>query len=125
MDICELYNIEKDFRPKLVLLVDELNNNAIEYWSLNWDINNMYVKINKTIKWLFIKVEVTDSGKWKSAQTSLGMENIRKERLEKWFENHKSIRWRWLFMIIEKIADKLYFKDSPNWWLVVWIEKEL
>lgn len=124
-EICSLYNISDNFMSRLILLVDELNNNAIEYGSLNLDTNIMYVKIDKTKDLINIKIEVTDSWKWKSAKHAIDMEEIRKQRLEVWFNNHSSIRWRWLFMIIEKIADKLYFKDAIKWWLTVWIEKTL
>jgi hypothetical protein len=53
-----------------------------------------------------------------------GDEKLRKNKQNKIIPNN-SIRWRWLFMIIDKLVDKLYFKDSKNWWLIVGIEKKL
>jgi hypothetical protein len=53
------------------------------------------------------------------------MRKKQKDVLEKWFRNHSSIRGRWLFMIIIKIMDELYFENSQKWWLIVWIKKDL
>jgi hypothetical protein len=78
-------------------------------------------------KWneIFLNIEVEDAWDWEKNKNALEMDELRKQRLEKWFEEHKSIRWRWLFMIITKLVDELYFKDSATWWLIVWVNKEL
>jgi hypothetical protein len=68
--------------------------------------------------------QVEDRWNWNSHMTALQMEELRKKK-ENTIISNKSIRWRGLFMIIDKLVDKLYFKDSKNWWLIVWIEKEL
>jgi hypothetical protein len=51
--------------------------------------------------------------------------NLAEKKKKRWFDNYKSIRWRWLFLIIDKMVDKLYFKDSKDWWLIVWLKKEI
>ena len=116
-----LFNFEKKWISRIILISDELNNNAIEYWSIDEDMNSMILMID----WNNICIEVTDSGKWKEAKTAKEMEELRVNRLNKWFDNHDSIRWRWLFMIITRLVDELYFKDTKEWGLVVWIKKTL
>lgn len=116
-----LFNFEKKWISRIILISDELNNNAIEYWSSEWDMNSMILMID----WNNIIIEVTDTGNWKEAKTSKEMEDLRINRLNKWFDNHSSIRWRWLFMIITRLVDDLYFKDTKSWWLIVWIKKTL
>jgi hypothetical protein len=68
-------------------------------------------------------IEVEDSGKWPKAKKSLDMEILRAHQLKLWYGNHSSIRWRWLFMIIVTLVDRLYFKDSQDGWLIVWVKK--
>lgn len=110
---------------RIILLSDELNNNAIEYGSLKGDNNIMRVKVIKKDNKIKINIEVEDSWKWLKHLTASAMEDNKKKIIKEGFKNHKSIRWRWLFMIILKIVDNLYFKDSSNGGLVVWFDKEL
>jgi hypothetical protein len=53
------------------------------------------------------------------------METLRAHQLKLWYWHHESIRWRGLFMITFKSVDRLYFKDTKNWWLIVWIKKNI
>jgi two-component sensor histidine kinase len=46
-EICTLYNISMKWRTRLVLIVDELNNNAIEYGSKKGDTNFLEVHIKR------------------------------------------------------------------------------
>jgi hypothetical protein len=86
----------------------------------------MRIYIKKTPENEFdINVEVEDAGNWKSPQKAKDMEKLRNNKLKEWFENHTFIRWRWLFMIITKLVDELYFKDSNKWWLIVWVNKKI
>jgi len=119
--------IEKTRIPRFILITDELNNNAIEYWSFKNDINYMVFKTNHIPKSSFIdiNIEVEDSWKWDRHKTSHEMNNIKDEKIKKWFNGYKAIRWRWLFLIIDKLVDNLYFKDKHKWWLIVWINKKL
>jgi len=118
---CDKLWFDKREASKLVLVVDELNNNAIEYGSENWWINKLRIKCEKKIK--NITIEVEDTWKWKKSKKVLDMETLRAHRLKKWYREHNSIRWRWLFLIIIKAVDRLYFKNSDKWWLIVWIKK--
>ena len=113
------------WKSRLTLIADELNNNAIEYWSLEWDINKINIKIiikNDEIE-LFLEVE--DTGKWKEAKTAKEMILKRNTKKLKWFHKNNWIRWRGLFMIIEKLVDELYFKDWEKWGLIVGIRKKI
>lgn len=119
-DFLEVWMLWKN---RFVLIVDELNNNAIEYWSLDQSVNTLRFEAILKDDNIYINIEVEDAWDWIKTKKASEMEELRKQKLEKWFEDHNSIRWRWLFLIITKIVDELYFKDSKNWWLVVWIKK--
>lgn len=113
------------WQNRFMLIVDELNNNAIEYGSLEWDLNKMMVFIQQRDENIEISIEVQDSWKWALAKTAQDMLEIKDQRIQKWFENHQSIRGRWLFLIIVKLVDQLYFKDAPDGGLIVWVHKKL
>lgn len=123
--ILDYLSIDLTWKNRFILVVDELVNNSIEYWSKDWDINILKFTAKKTNDWIKINIEVEDSWKWEKAKNSKEMEVLRWERLTKWFQNHDSIRWRGLFLIITKLVDKLYFKDSNKWGLIVWIDKQI
>lgn len=114
------------WQNRFMLIVDELNNNAIEYGSADGDLNQMRVYVEKFEEWKSqIIIEVQDTGKWNFAKSAEEMLALKEMKMEEWFDNHKSIRGRGLFMIILKLADELYFKDAPNGWLIVWVKKNL
>jgi two-component sensor histidine kinase len=46
---------------KMVLITDELNNNAIEYGSLEKDVNIMRISIKKDELYYYFVIEVEDS----------------------------------------------------------------
>jgi len=124
--ICSIMWLDSKWKTRMVLIVDELNNNAIEYGSSESDINKLSVYIKKESSSEFhIKMSVQDSGNWEHAKNAHEMEELRNARIEKWFKNHNSIRGRGLFMIISNLVDTLYFKDAPSKGLIVWVEKKL
>lgn len=120
-----IFNIKDLWKSRFILISDELNNNAIEYWTKFQELNKMKIALSKNDEWIFVNLEVIDSGNWEKAKTSQEMEDLRLERLDRWFDNHKWIRWRGLFQIIHKIVDDLYFRDSSPIWLIVWVNKQL
>ena len=99
-NILDIVWVEKTWKNRFVLIADEMNNNAIEYWSKNWEINSFRFVSEKINDEISIKIEVEDSWKWEKAKNSKEMEVLRDQRLKKWFQDHDSIRWRWLFLII-------------------------
>ncbi len=124
--ICKSYNIDPKWRTRFVLIIDEMNNNAIEYWSQKGDVNYLNIAIIPTQEGKFkVSVSVVDTGKWDHAKKSSDMEKIRGKYENKDFAQHHSIRWRGLFLIISHLVDTLYFKDSQKGWLIVGIEKVL
>jgi hypothetical protein len=123
--ICEILELGEKVRNRIIVVIDELNNNAIEYGSKFWDINKLKFIIKQEEKWIYINIEVIDSWKWAFPKTALEMKILKEKKLKDWFEWYHSIRWRGLFMIIINIVDKLYFKDSKDWGLIVWIEKTI
>ncbi len=113
------------FKARFILVIDELNNNAIEYWSNECWKNKLRIKIVNNWKELKFVIEVEDNWKWKGHKNALEMETLRAHQLKLWYGNHESIRWRWLFMIIVNSVDRLYFRDTKEWWLIVWIKKKI
>ena len=123
--ICDNYSICNIEKSRLILICDELSNNAIEHWNDFKGVNKVRINIKKDKNILYINIEIEDSANWYNAKNASQMETIRNEKLNDNFILNKSIRWRWLFNIVEKIVDKLYFKNSINWWLIVWVNKEI
>lgn len=128
-DFMEIIFIKFDF-PKqeiarFILASDEMNNNAIEYWSLLNELNYLRVKINKQNTIISLSMEVEDTWNGKFAKTAEEMEEFKKIRIHENYQDHKSIRGRGLFLIIINIVDELYFKNTSNWWLIVWFKKDL
>ncbi len=118
-------NIDSIWKSRLILIVDELSNNSIEYWSKTWETNCFKIKLNVSSNSIFLNCEVSDTGNWANPKKACDMYSLRDAKKQKWFANHNSIRGRGLFMIIDKLVDELYFKDSNLWWLMVGISKKL
>ena len=125
VDMADFFHFKSTWKSRLTLIADELNNNSIEYWSLENEVNTMTIRT--LIKWDVVEVclEVEDTWKWEHAKTALEMEEIRDKKVDTSFNNHRSIRWRGLFMIISRLVDDLYFQDAKQWWLIVWIKKKI
>lgn len=124
-NIMEASWIEKIWVNRFILIWDELNNNSIEYWSKSWEENILNINICKSQDLIDIELSVSDNWTGDFAKTSLEMENLREEKKNYEFDYHKSIRWRWLFLIISNIVDTLDFTDNEKWWLTVKITKKL
>ena len=120
--ICDMLWLPDRLKSRVVLISDELNNNAIEYWSnSNWT-NYLRIKAEKNKNEIDFLLEVEDNWKWKNHKTALDMETMRAHQLKLGYFNHDSIRWRGLFLITVKIVDRLYFKNSKKWGLIVWVK---
>ena len=123
--ICRELRVCEKWKSRLALIVDELNNNAIEYWSKTWENNFMRIKIIK--RWLNLNFTIETEDTWNGShhKTSKEMKKLQNDKLEKGFDWYNSIRWRGLFMIVYKLVDRLYFKDSPSGGLIVWVETQI
>ena len=128
IDLADFFKFEWNWESRLTLIADELNNNWIEYWSKEDDYNFMRIKLELIWDEIDLFLEVEDSWKWKDAKTAEEMIEKRKQKEEEkrkiWFQANW-IRWRWLYLIITKLVDDLYFKNSKRWWLIVWIRKKI
>ncbi len=87
--------------------------------------NKLRVKICNNWDSLDFIIEVEDNWKWPKHKTALEMETLRAHKLKLWYWEHDSIRGRWLFMIIVKSVDRLYFKDADTGGLIVWVKKNV
>ena len=123
--ILQSYNISTKDVSRFVLACDEMNNNAIEHGSKQGDTNILRINIQKKQDWVFLNVEVQDSGNGTTAKNASQMQECKDHRTKVWFSNHTSIRGRGLFLIIINIVDELYFNDANNGWLIVWFKKDL
>lgn len=125
MIILDIMWLDSIWKNRFVLIIDELNNNAIEYGSNEMAINRFKFIWKKQDDGIYLNIEVEDEGNGKNAKKSSEMEVLRHDKIEKWFENYHSIRWRGLFLIITKLVDELYFKDSEKWGLIVGVKKTI
>lgn len=124
--ICQVFGISPKWRTRLVLIIDELNNNAIEYGSSQGDINEFEIRLYKgEDSKVELSASVTDSWKWTRAKSAQDMEEVRKNHENKDFSKHHSIRGRGLFLIISHLVDDLSFVDSTSGWLTVQVMKKL
>lgn len=123
--ICKKIGFPEKEVSRFILIIDELNNNAIEYGTEKWWKNKIRIKTVYENEEVYVQIEVEDTWKGSKHHTALEMETLRAHQLKLWYEWHNSIRWRWLFMIIVNTVDRLYFRDSDIWWLIVWIRKKL
>ncbi len=120
--VCLFLKFSDKLRSRIVLISDELNNNAIEYWSSQDAFNSLRIS-TEIIEWVVnFNLEVEDNGQWKAPKKALDMETMRAHKLKLGYFNHDSIRWRWLFLIIVKLVDRLYFKNSKEGWLIAWVK---
>lgn len=117
----DIYNLSIKDKNRLVLVTDELNNNAVEHGTGDCGENKMRICIHKKAEKLHIQIEVEDCGEGNAQM----MQDMKDKKDATWFEKHHGIRWRGLFLITEKIVDTLYFLDAPEGGLIVGIEKTL
>lgn len=123
--ICRVMNIDSKWKSRIILIIDEMNNNAIEYGTKQGDKNMMRISVKWNPLERTIEVEVEDRWNGWNPKTAKEMEEIRNEKLKAWFTQYHSIRGRGLFMIISSLVDSLYFKDNPGGWLVVGVIKKI
>jgi len=124
--LTEIVWMPKMWRGRFILVTDEMNNNAIEYGSKPEDINRITFKVIKRQENIKMIVEVEDTWRWKAPKTAEQMYALKDEKIKIWFDTKNIwIRWRGLFLITQRTVDKLYFKDSTRWWLIVWVEKDI
>lgn len=112
--IFEANNIFSPWRGRLILITDELINNAIEHGSQVGDIDVCIIRANRNAEGVFhIMIEVHDTGKGKDADNAKDIQSIKKDRM-----SHSGIymkrRGRGLFHITEKLVDTLEFSESPH-----------
>ncbi len=121
--IADISWLDDKWRRRIVLIVDELNNNAIEYGSATDHINKMTFLLDHT-SGTSMNIEVEDGGNGNKPKKAKQMKLLQVEKSEQWFDNHDSIRGRGLFMIIENLVDDLYFQDADSGGLIVGVKKQ-
>lgn len=124
--LCKNFGMIPKWRTRVVLILDELHNNAIEYGSRTGDINTFFFQLTKEEKGgLRLEASVTDSGFGPKAKKAAEMEQIRKVHENEDFSHHSSIRGRGLFLIISQLVDALLFDDATQGGLRVTVVKRL
>ena len=123
---CKKYGVSAQWRTRLVLVIDELNNNAIEYGSRKGDMNTLRFVIRKqNTNSMDIEAYVIDTWKGLKSKTAQEMKEIQKKYQGEDFSKHESIRGRGLFLITSHLVDSLYFKNNIWGGLIVGIKKRL
>jgi len=124
--ICKHYWVHPKWRTRIVLIVDELNNNAIEYGTLKWGSNLFEFQLVKNTCWnIDIRISVTDAWNGLHAKNAGNMKELRDQHNSKDFSKHHSIRGRGLFLIISRLVDSLEFEDVDKKGLKVIVTKSL
>lgn len=80
--ICAIMGLDSKWKTRMVLIVDELNNNAIEYGSAQNDTNTLSIYVAKNDKDFDIKISVQDAGTGKHPKTAQEMSDLRDTKLE-------------------------------------------
>jgi anti-sigma regulatory factor (Ser/Thr protein kinase) len=127
--IFDAHGIGSPWRGRLILITDELINNAIEHGSALGDLDSCIIQASRRADGSFaLVIEVHDTGNGKDAKDAAHMDTIKMDHLDS--ENKKDgvyteRRGRGLFYITEKLVDRLSFATSPRGGLAVKIEKNI
>ncbi len=112
------------WRHRIQLMADELINNAIEHGSSPGKPVKIAITIYKNDD---IEISVEDTWTWikkTSAEDLIWKAKINREAMTLDPLSNKSIRWRWLAMIVLNWSDDFSYENSPSWWLVAKIFKK-
>lgn len=123
--LCVSHSVSPKWRARLVLIVDELNNNAIEYGSIPWDVNTFRFTMSYECGVQKVIILVSDTGNGHDSKGAMEMKEIQEKFTHINYAKHDSIRGRGLFLIINHLVDSLEFLDSESGWLTVKVEKKL
>lgn len=112
------------WRYRIQLIAEELINNAVEHWSIKTDdiIIDIAIFDNSNIEIL-----VTNNWNWKKKIKAKDLiENIKLNREAMLINpsSNKTIRWRWLAMIVLGWSDSFEYIDNLDWWLTAKITKK-
>lgn len=122
-EFCALFTIPAKWKTRLVLIYDELNNNAIEHGSLRSDSNICFISLTKKDSGIQIRWYVEDTGNALDSKSYRDMQDMQTLFKDKDFSKHSWIRWRWLFLIISQLVNLLEFRPSSLWGVQVYFEK--
>ncbi len=112
------------WRHRIQLMADELINNAIEHGSSPGKPVKIAITIYTNDD---IEISVEDTWTWNkktSAEELIDRAKINREAMTLDPLSNKSIRWRWLAMIVLNWSDNFSYENSNSWWLVARIFKK-
>lgn len=111
------------WKHRLQLMADELINNAIEHGSAPWDPIRIILVIHNNSN---LEISVEDIWTWKSNFKSddlLARARLNREIMTADPTSNRTIRWRWLAMIVLNWSDEFHYEDNELWWLTAKIFK--
>ncbi len=115
--------IDARWQNRFALISDELVNNSIEHGSKRGETNSFYMKISKDAEGvLCLTAEVTDTGNGPERKDAEKMAAMLAERKKTWFTDATRKRGRG-FQIMEKLVDKIYFRDAEKGGITVGVMK--
>ena len=116
--------IDDRWQNRFALISDELVNNSIEHGSKEGDINSVYIKVSQEQGSVLVLVlEVTDTGRGPHAKNAVDMVALLAEKKKTWLSDTTRKRGRG-FQIMEKLVDKVYFRDATKGGLTVGVLKK-
>lgn len=122
-EFCAIFEIPPKWRTRIVLIYDELNNNAIEHGSISSDTNMCFISLEKKEDSIILEWYVEDTWKSQDAKSPEELRNLKCKFEWKDFSKHHSIRWRWLFLIISQLVNSLEFSRAHLGWVRVCFKK--
>lgn len=105
------------WKHRIQLMADEIINNAIEHWSAAWEVVKIKIILynNSDIE-LLVEDSWTGKNKFK-AEDLLERAKEYKELMTKDPLSNKTIRWRWLAMIVLNWSDSFTYINNDKGWL--------
>ena len=115
--------VDVRWQNRFALISDELVNNSIEHGSKQGETNSCYFRLARDADGvLALTLEVTDTGHGAGAKSAPEMVAMLAEKKKTWLTDTTRKRGRG-FQIMEKLTDKVYFRDAKAGGLTVGVAK--
>jgi anti-sigma regulatory factor (Ser/Thr protein kinase) len=105
------------WKHRIQLMADELINNAIEHGSAPWNIVKITLTISNNSDFEIIIEDSWTGKKQINANELMDFVKASREAMTVNPLSNKSIRWRWLAMIVLNWSDDFKYENNSTWWL--------
>jgi len=105
------------WKHRIQLMADELINNAIEHGSAPWSIVKITLTLSNNGDFEVVIEDSWTGKKQIDAQELMEFVKASREAMTANPLSNKSIRWRWLAMIVLNWSDNFVYENNDAWWL--------